>query len=102
VTGKRIARIAETTKGRMDDYGMYYFKWTGEASQAGIDYGPSAEARVAESIRLGDLRARAVRPDRSGKTVVTCSTTNDFCPANRWTASPQREPGGSGYSHRGG
>jgi hypothetical protein len=42
VTGKRYRAHVLSDPGSLDDYGMYYFKWTGESfAKQIIDYGPT-------------------------------------------------------------
>ena len=46
VTGKRHRAHCGNDPGEWDDYGLYYFKWTGEGfSKIVIDYGPIGEAQ---------------------------------------------------------
>ena len=41
VTGKRYRAHCDNDPGAFDDYGLYYFKWTGESfAKQVIDYGP--------------------------------------------------------------
>ncbi len=58
VTGKRHRAHCGNDQGEWDEYGMYYFKWTGEGfSKQVIDYGPIGEAKgCGIHFALADLR----------------------------------------------
>jgi hypothetical protein len=46
ITGKRHRAHCGNDQGEWDDYGMYYFKWTGEGfAKQVMDYGPIGEAK---------------------------------------------------------
>jgi hypothetical protein len=72
ITGKRYRAHCGHDAGEFDDYGIYYFKWTGESfAKQVIDYGPPGEGKgcgihFAVADLSGDGRPDIVAPGKDG------------------------------------
>ncbi len=63
ITGKRYRAHCDGNPGRMDDVGIYYFKWTGEGfAKQVIAYGPIGEGGAGCGIQLCPGRPAKDRP----------------------------------------